>query len=246
MDVVGDLVARERRSDEPVVHRPGGPSYTAATFNTEAWKAASLLRYHGVGPERTVSIADDADAQALLALFGAALLEAPVTFGPESAVTPRVRVEPATEERAIPLAPETKRVVYGGAPTDPAAVHFERDRWSENPTEPPREVDPASTLLETPAGTYTHAAVLSATRRLVAQSPIGTAGDVLIAAPLSHPGTVVAGVLAPLLAGTPIRLPDPEDAADGAASEDTVTVAGAATAAGPVVDPDEAVPEPSP
>jgi hypothetical protein len=48
-DVLGDLVARERRTDEPLVRFGPGRAdfYTAHKFCTDAWKAANLFRYDG-------------------------------------------------------------------------------------------------------------------------------------------------------------------------------------------------------
>src|SRR6056297_3332942 len=82
MDVIGDLVARDRRRKEPLVYSAASQPYTAHKFCTDAWKTASLFRYNGVGPGRSVAIADETTPQALLSFFGAALLGASAQFGP--------------------------------------------------------------------------------------------------------------------------------------------------------------------
>jgi hypothetical protein len=218
MDVLGDLVARDRRTDEPLVRFDEGPSgyYTAHTFCTDAWKTASLFRYNGVSADRTVAIADDPSPPALLSLFGAALLGATVRFDPPAGTDARLVVVPAGTVEQWDLPPGSKAVAYGGESDDPTVVGFERGIWSENPTMPPDEVATDAEVLATADATYTHADLLSATDRVVRDEGLTDGDSVAVRAPLSDPGTVVAGVLAPLFVGGEVRL--------GADAPGTVTV----------------------
>jgi hypothetical protein len=213
-DVLGDLVARERRTDEPLVRFGPGRAdfYTAHKFCTDAWKAANLFRYDGAGPGRTVGIADEPVAPVLLSTFGAALLGAPVRFAPPAESDVRVLVASAADIGDWTLPPGSKRIAYDGPPDDPAVAHFERDVWSENPTMPPDEPDPDDPALLTADGTHTHAALLERTGRVVADLELTAEDSVAVRAPLSDPGTVVAGLLAPLAVGAEVLLPGVEDA----------------------------------
>lgn len=208
-DVLGDLVARDRRTDDPLLRFGSGTAdfYTAHKFCTDAWKTASLFRYNGVGPGRTVGIAADPVPPALLSLFGAALLGATARFDPPTEADVRLLVADAAGIDDWDLPPGGKRVAYDGPPEDPSVSHFERDIWSENPTMPPDEPAADDLVLETDAESYTHATLLDATARVVEE--LGLSGDdaVAVRTSLTEPGTVVAGVLAPLAVGAEILLP---------------------------------------
>ena len=213
--VLGDLVARERRTDEPLVRFGAGRTdfYTAHKFCTDAWKAANLFRYDGAGPGRTVGIADEAKPPVLLSLFGAALLGAPVRFAPPTENEARILVASAAAIDDWTLPPGSKRIAYDGPPDDPAVAHFERDVWSENPTMPPDEPDPDEPALLTADGTHSHAELLERAGRVVSDLDLTAEDRVAVRAPLADPGTVVAGVLAPLAVGAEVVLPG--DAAAG-------------------------------
>ncbi|SEO85732.1 hypothetical protein SAMN05216388_102124 [Halorientalis persicus] len=206
MDVIGDLVARERRVKEPLVYGDGSQPYTAHKFCTDAWKTASLFRYHGVGPERAVAVAVDPAPQSLLSVFGAALLGAPVRFGLPPEGDPRVVVGPATEIEGLSVEPGTKRVIYGDEPSEPDVIHFERDIWSENPTMPPDTVATDQSALITANRTYTHEDLLTAAERVVDQRALTEDDAVAVRASLARPGTLVAGVFAPLQVGASVLL----------------------------------------
>ncbi|AQL41846.1 hypothetical protein BV210_03550 [Halorientalis sp. IM1011] len=232
MDVIGDLVARERRVKEPLVYGDGAQPYTAHKFCTDAWKAASLFRYHGVGPGRGVGVAADPTPQSLLAFFGAALLGAPVRFGLPPEADARIVVGPVAAVESLTVDPGTKRVGYGDEPSDPDVIHFERDIWSENPTMPPDRVRPDQSALSTADETYTHEALLAAAERVVDERDLADGDAVAVRASLTRPGTLVAGVLAPLQVGASILLAE-------TGPEPTLVVGAEGDA--PTLDPDDVV-----
>ena len=221
-DVLGDLVARDRRTDDPLVRFGTGAAdfYTAHKFCTDAWKASNLFRYDGVGPGRTVGIADDRVPPVLLSFFGAALLGATVRFAPPVEADVRLLVANAAEIGNWELPPGSKRVAYDGPPEDPSVAHFERDVWSENPTMPPDEPAPSDPVLETDDETLTHAALLDATAAVVDDLGLTADDAVAIRASLAHPGTVVAGVLAPVAVGAEVYLPGVDEAGTVAVTTD--------------------------
>ncbi|MFC6737232.1 acetyl-CoA synthetase, partial [Halolamina salina] len=73
MDVVGDLLGRDRRSDRPALV-VDGRERSYHELITNAYKAGNVLRYHGVGEGRTVAVAPVLDLPPLLAFLGAAQL----------------------------------------------------------------------------------------------------------------------------------------------------------------------------
>ena len=204
MDVVGDLVDRDRRSGAPALRAPAvGREYDYRRFCTSAWKVGNFLRHLGVRSGAGVAVADDPLPEPVLTLYGAALLGAVVRVDPPTAPADDTRavVVPESELDAYGPGPSTKPVVYGSRHEDPAVAYFERDVWSENPTPPPDVIAPDDPLLRAGGATYTHGDVIGAAATVVERYDIGTDDAVAVATSLSSPGAVVAGLVAPVLAG---------------------------------------------
>ncbi|WP_123537377.1 hypothetical protein [Halosimplex salinum] len=204
MDVIGDLVARERRTDELAVRTDSrAGSYSYEKFCTNAWKTGNLLRHYGVRGGATVAVdaGESLTPSPLLALFGAGLLGAPVRFDPSSDCDAKALLVPAERADAYDPEPGTKTLVYGDVPDDPEFAHFEAEMWSENPTNPPDVVEPDAPALDAAGETFTHERLLDASAAVVDEWGLDESSEVTIRAPLSNPGTVVAGVLAPIRAG---------------------------------------------
>lgn len=210
MDVLADLVSRDRRRTEQFLHGRATQPYTHHKFCTDAWKTANRFRYDGVGPGRGVAIADDLAPQPLLAFVGASLLGAPTVFGDPPDRDVRLAVGPATAVSSWSVEPGPGRVAYGAEPDDPEVVHFEGAIWSENPTMPPDSVAPDAVALRWADGPVTHADLLSATERFVERAGLTAEDTVDIRASLAEPGTLVAGLLAPLAVDASVTLPGGE------------------------------------
>jgi len=215
MNVLGDLVDPDRGGESVWIHRPGSRSrsWSGRQFCIDAWKAGNLLRHYGVHESATVSLADGStnedptpSPQALVGLFGAWVLGASVRTDPPESPPGRAFVVPATEVGEYDLRPETTALGYDSPPDDPTVVHFEEQRWSENPIQFPATVEPEATALTTDAESYSHADLLAAGQRVADEHDVESLERVALSAPLSDPDAVVAGVIAPLLAGTTITL----------------------------------------
>ena len=249
-DVVGDLVARERRSDRPALRAlPSGREQSYRDFCTTAYKAGNFLRYLGVGPGDRIAVAADPRPEPVVTFLGAALLGAVTRFGDPATADGdgteaergdgpgRLRAVVAGVEREADLDPPPGRrlAVYGGEPAGAATAHWERDVWSENPAFPPTDVAPGDPILA--AGVAgdrrdcSHADALAAAAA-VADALALSAGDaVALRAPLSDPRAVVGGVLAPLLAdGTAVLV---GEAADGEGIDATAAVVADGAGAAP-------------
>jgi len=227
-DVLGDLVARERRSDAVALRVDAtGREISYRDFCTTAWKAGHALSHCGVHPGARVALAPDPALQPLLTLFGAACLGARVTFDAEAAA--RAVLVPADREGDVERRPGRTVVVYGDAPDDPGVTHWERTVWSENPVRPPGERDADEVVLEgekhRSAGSrlaaddaestvYTHREVLTAAARVVDAAGLDADTSVGLRAPLTDPRAVVAGVVAPLSVGGTVVLPEEASDAD--------------------------------
>ncbi|WP_255167933.1 hypothetical protein [Natrononativus amylolyticus] len=210
MNTVGDLFARERRSDRPALVDATGRVYDYHWLCTSAWKAGNFLRHSGVRRGVSVGVVGDGPL-ALLSFFGTALLEGTTRFEPPrgdgATADLRALVAPVDVLESYNLAPGAQRIGYGGQPDDPGVHHLEAGLWSENPSFPPLETDPEAALLAAGERSYSHAAVLAAARDVVDEYGLESGDRVRVLAPLSEPRSVAAGVVAPLLAGAVIELP---------------------------------------
>lgn len=240
METLGDLVARDRRSDAIALRTdPTDRAMSCHDCCTTAWKAGNFLRYLGVRAGDRVSIAADRRPEPVLALLGAALLGATARFGIEGSTADasggsRVVVAPAEREEGLDVAAETRLLVYGGVPDQSRTAHWEGDVWSENPAFPPTAVDPHSTVLDGETASFTHAALLAAAEGIVEEYELDSGTTIAVRDDLSEPGVVVAGVLAPLLAGATVVFPDAETRCDVAVGSGPEAV---------TLDPADAVPE---
>ncbi|WP_284013752.1 hypothetical protein [Halobaculum litoreum] len=92
--------------------------------------------------------------------------------------------------------------------------------WSENPAFPPTFHDPADPVLRDPDAdrTYSHAELLDGARDAAATLELDADSRVAVRAPLTDPRTVAAGVLAPLLVGGAVALPEGDAPLDATAA----------------------------
>ncbi|MBP1986715.1 acetyl-CoA synthetase [Halolamina salifodinae] len=210
MDVVGDLLARERRSDRPAL-------YTAERemdyrrFCTTTWKASNYLRHLGVGDDRGVVVLADGSPPPLLTFFGAALLATPTRFADDiadvsaavDAIDARAVLVSSEDESAVDPPAGTTLTVHGDAPAAATTENWEEGVWSENPAFV-STATPASTVLVTPNETVSHGELLTAGERIAAEFDLGTEDTVHVQASLADP-RAVAGVVAPLSVGGAVR-----------------------------------------
>lgn len=245
-DVLGDLVAPSRRSDAVAYRHADVParSQTADSLCGLAWRTANLLRLYGVHAGATVGIVDapkhpDCDPatdpversgtpipEVIVGLFGAALLGGVVRFDPPDSFDGSALLGPAAWTDDYDVGPACTVLAYGGPPSDPSVVHFESEVWSETPIAPPESVSPDVPALATDDRTFSHATLLGAADDVVEEYGFDAGDAVVVDAPLARPGTVVAGVIAPLLAGATIQVGGEGDhrVGDGGIDPESVTL----------------------
>ena len=210
MESLDDVVARERRSQDLAVRAAGEPerTYTYHRFCTTAWKTGNFLRHLGVGDGVAVGVAADPVPQSLLAFFGTALLGGRTRFDPPTEFDGRAVVARSEAVEAYELPAGGQRVGYGDDPAAPATRYFEEEVWSENPSFPPVERDPSTPALEDADRRYSHAELVDAAVEVASEFGIDADDAVAVRASLADPRTVVAGALAPLIAGGSVLFPD--------------------------------------
>jgi hypothetical protein len=220
MDTLGDLVGRDRRSDAIALRTDATDrAMSYHDFCTTAWKAGNFLRYLGVRTDDRIAVSPDLRPEPILALFGAALLGARTQFGiddpPAGGDTQaRVTVAPVERESTLSVPDESRLLVYGGVPEQSRTAHWEADVWSENPAFPPTTVESNSTVLEVVDRTDSHESLLAAARAVIEKYGLAAGSTVAVRDELRTPGTVAAGVLAPLLSGATAVFPDDETVCD--------------------------------
>ncbi|KAB1188378.1 MULTISPECIES: AMP-binding protein [Haloferax] len=235
MDVIGDLMARDRRSDQLALQVDGpGRTYTYYDLITTSYKAGNVLRYLGVGKGASVAIEPVALPEPILTFLGAAQLGAVTVFDP-TADARAVLVDVARESE-FDLPPGRKLAVYNGPPSSPSTTHWEKEVWSENPAVHPEIVDTDDVALVADGSEYTHGELLDAAREVVDEYGLGPDDTVAVRSSLSHPGTLAAGILAPLLAGGTIRVTDGDDPVEAALA------VGDGAPESPSISPDNAIP----
>ncbi|WP_135662610.1 hypothetical protein [Halorhabdus rudnickae] len=234
-EVLGDLVAPARRTDAVSYRHAEEPARLQRydSLCTTAWQTANLMRLYGVHAGATVGIVDapkhpdggpptdmrgpSTDApgdrgsgtpipEVITAFLGASLLGAVVRFDPHQSFDGSALLCPAAWTGDYELSPGCTVLAYGGPPTDSSVVHFESEVWSETPIAPPESVSPTAPVLAADKHTFDHATLLGAATDVVDEHGVAEGDAVAIDASFARPGTVVAGVIAPLLVGGSIQV----------------------------------------
>ncbi|GAB6878127.1 hypothetical protein JCM17823_04010 [Halorubrum gandharaense] len=230
MDVLGDLLARDRRTRDIAVETADGRERSYHQLITNAYKAANVCRHLGVRAGATVAVVPVPGLHPLLAFLGAAGLGAHVRFDPATGIEAgdRLVVAPVADEPALSPPPGTNLAVFGGPPEQAETTHWEQELWSENPGMPPAGTTPDDPALVGADGTeHAHGAVLDAAGNVAAEYDIGPESRVVLRTTFADPRAVVAGVVAPLsvggasvLAGAAPPNPDDERRGDLAVVDD--------------------------
>ncbi|WP_306058405.1 hypothetical protein [Natronococcus wangiae] len=240
METVDGLLTRDRRDDRTALVDATGREFDAHWLCTTSWKAGNFLRHSGVREGVTVGIVGGGPL-ALLAFFGTTLLEGATRFDPPTDLTDdpdfRTLVAPTDDVGSYDLPRGAQRVCYGDDPDEPGVHHFDAGLWSENPSFPPLSVSPETTLLIDGDRGETHEEALEAAREVIDEHGLEAGDRVVVRAPLSDPRTVIAGVIAPLLAEGVVVLAGGERA-------DADTARGGDDGRGDVAVSSEPVPEP--
>ena len=208
-ETVDALFERDRRSDDPALVDATGKDFDYHWLVTTAYKSGNFLRHTGVRRDVTVGVVGEGPL-ALLAFCGTALLEGTTRFGPPTDLTGderfRTLVAPVADLEGYDLPEGAQRVGYGDTPEEPGIHHYDAGLWSENPSFPPTSISPETSLVTDGEVTVSHGRALEAAAEVVDRYGLGDS-RVAIEAPLADPRTVIAGVVAPLLAGGTVVLP---------------------------------------
>lgn len=209
MEIVNELLGRDRRGDSAALVTPSGRERSYHELLTNAWKAANVLRYLGVHQGATVAVTPQKTLHPLLAFLGAAQLGAVTRFASPRALSdrPRAGVITVDELRDVEIDSATKLTCHGGAPESPEIVHWEEQLWSENPAQAPATHGSDTAVIGGESAVYTHRDILDTGRGITSKHDFGTATTVVVHGSLADPRIVVGGIVAPLLSGGTILFP---------------------------------------
>lgn len=212
MDVLGDLAVREQWSRTPAVRAPGRV-YTHHDLYTSVRKVATFFAYFGAGSGGHVDIEPEAQPETVLALLGATRVGAVANLTPTG--EGQIIVTPADKEDQYELAPGQNGIVYDGYPNSPGFVEWELDVWDGSARTGPRlETARGDAALRTKDRTYSHGELLDAADRVIEEYDVDEDTEVAIRAPMGNPGTIAAGVVAPLKVGGTVVFPATDDLGD--------------------------------
>ena len=213
MDVVGDMLARDRRSRDPALVTPDGRERTYRDLITNAYKSANVLRHLGARTGSTVAVDPVPGFHTTLAFLGAAGLGAPVRCDPAAGVAAedRVVLVPTEAEHGTDPAPGTSLAVFGGPPARADTTHWEAELWSENPATPPSDVAAADPVIRDGADDVSHRRLLDVADAVTRDHGIGSGTRVVIRTTFADPLAVAVGLVAPLARGGVSVLAPPED-----------------------------------
>lgn len=203
MELVGDLLARDRRTRDVALVTPDGRERTHHDLITNGYKAANVLRYLGVRTGATVAVDPTPGFHTTLAFLGAAAVGAPVRFDPNAGIEAgdRVVLAPVATAAGLDPAPGTNLAAFGGPPERPETTHWEQELWSENPGTPPSDVEPDDAAILGPGRAFSHRELCSLAGTAVEAVGMDAATRVVLRRPFSDPPAVAAGLVAPLSVG---------------------------------------------
>jgi hypothetical protein len=219
MNLVGDLLARDRRTRETALVTPDGRERTHHDLITNGYKAANVLRYLGVRAGATVAVDPTPGFHTTLAFLGAAAVGAPVRFDPEAGIDAGDRVVLASVATASGLdpAPGTNLAAFGGPPERPDTTHWEQELWSENPGMPPSDADPDDAAILGTGRSFSHRDLCSLAAAAVEAAGMDGETRVVLRRPFSDPTAVGAGLVGPLSVGGTAVLAPPASESQAAA-----------------------------
>lgn len=224
METLKDLVGACRDREGVAVDGPHRTTpYSYREFGTNCWKVGNLYSHYGVRPGASMSVVvgpnDPTESaveglpdapQPLLAVLGGTGVGATVTLAPSPPVEGRALVVPAAWFDRYEAVPGCSVLAYGSEVEDPTITQFETEFWSENPIEPPDPVSADDDALTFDGESVSHGRLLDVARTVQDEYGIDADDAVALGGSLTGPGAVVAGVLAPLVAGATILVPDGE------------------------------------
>ena len=228
MNLVGDLLARDRRTRETALVTADGRERTYHDLITNGYKAANVLRYLGVRAGATVAVDPTPGFHTTLAFLGAAAVGAPVRFDPAAGIEAgdRVVLAPVATAAAFDPAPGTNLAAFGGPPERPETTHWEQELWSENPGTPPSDVEPDDAVVVEPGRTVSHRDLCLIAAAAVEAGAMDEGTRVVLRRPFSDAPALAAGLVAPLSVGaTTVLAPPSGDGESGDEPRGDVAVA---------------------
>lgn len=203
MESIGELATLNRHG-RAVALQTDGRVYSQADLSSTVSQVTNFFSYLGVTGGGTVEIDPSTAPENVISFLATARLGALADFEPTGGGD--VVVVPADREDEFEGGDGTKLVVYGGEPHSPHSFPWETTVWSETPVPYTVRGTPDDPVLATEAAPLRHRDLLDAAENVVEEYDIDEDTTVALRAPLVEPGSVIAGVVAPLSVGATVAL----------------------------------------
>lgn len=176
-------------------------------------EGGDVLQLHGGEGGTEIDVEPQAAPEVVLAILGTARVGGVANLTPTG--DGEIVVVPADREDEYDLDPDQTGIVYDGYPSGPRFVEWELDVWDGSARTGPRlEAAPENGVLQTADRTYSHGELLDAAERVIEKHDVDEDTDVAVRAPMGNPGTIAAGVVAPLTVGGTVLFPATDDLGD--------------------------------
>lgn len=232
MDTLKSVIAAGRDRDGVAIDGPSRPApYRYPDFCTDVWKAGNLYSHYGVQNGGKVAVVPrghptaDVDTRdhstrdgsppntaiPLLGILGGAVVGSRVLVPNANPVDAGVVLAHVEDLADVEIVGRSTLLAYGGDSERAEVERFESGLWSENPVEPPETVAPEDGFLVRDGDELTHGELVRAAANVADEYGVEESASVVLAAPLTDAGAVLAGLVMPLLVGSTIQLGAGED-----------------------------------
>lgn len=217
MDTLTAVVGAGRDRDGIAIDGPARPApYRYPDFCSDVWKAGNLFSHYGVQNGGAVAVVPrghpttagppPASAMALVGMLGGTVVGSTVRVPTANPVDAGVVLAHVDSLPRAEIDGRSTVLAYGGDSDRADVERFEAALWSENPVEPPESVAPDDPCLAFDGEVATHGDLVRAATAVAEEYGVDASASVLLDAPLTDAGAVVAGLVTPLVVGATIRL----------------------------------------
>lgn len=203
MDSVGDVITQDHWGRRTAL-RTDGRVYSHHDLYVSAHRVESFLSYLGVEGDY-VDVYPELAPEPILTFFAAAYSGAVTDFDPPSEDAQAVLV-PVDKEDEIDQRSGLKIIAYGGDSAREGTYRWNPDLFVASTAS--GHVHPArsDTALRVEGQEYSHGEILDAAERIADEYDIDEETEVAVRAPIGNPGTITAGIVAPLMKGGSVLL----------------------------------------
>lgn len=209
MNTLRDILADAVNNTDLAIGAPaaGERVYTYEQLAETSRSLATVFAEAGIDADSVVAIAPAPAAETVIGFLSATALGAQVRFSPPARAAIAGVFGPTETVAAFQVPDDALRVGFGERPDADRITHFGTAVWKADADPIDAPVVPTTPALSDGSHQYTHRALLQAANAVIDARDITTETEIAVRGPLTDPRTIVAGFIAPLVAGGTIRFP---------------------------------------